>query len=116
MKNATLILVMLTASSFGFAMIAGEVPNLNNPQVDVFTSGQPDEVGFEHLAAAGIKTVINVLPERNCVPGETKVVTSNGMAYRTVPFQLSQFRRETIEQFAEVLKNAEKPVLIHCGT
>ena len=116
MKKGTLFAVVLAVFSITFAMPQGEIPNLRNPQKDIFTSGQPDEGGFEHVAAAGIKTVINVLPERNCVPGEGEMVTSNKMTYRTVPFHLSNFRKETIEQFAEVLKKAEKPVLIHCGT
>ena len=116
MKNVTLIIIMLTALSFGFAMPLGEIPNLRNPQAGIYTSGQPNEGGFEHIAAAGFKTVINVLPEKNCVPGEADMVISQQMTYRTVPFHLTNFRKETIEQFAEVLKKAEKPVLIHCGT
>ncbi len=97
-------------------MPAGEIPNLQQPQDKIFTSGKPDQGGFDHIAASGIKTVINVLPERNCVPGEAEIVMSNNMDYRTVPFHLFEFRKETIEQFADVLKNAQKPVLIHCGT
>ena len=116
MRNATLLVILLGAFSLVFAMPAGEIPNLRMPQQQIFTSGQPDAGGFEHVAAAGIKTVINVLPERNCVPDEAEIVTSNKMAYRTVPFHLSGFRKETVEQFAGVLKRAEKPVLIHCGT
>lgn len=116
MKKATFFVVVLAVFSITFAMPPGEIPNLRNPQEQIFTSGQPDEGGFELAAAAGIKTVINVLPERNCLPDEPEIVTSNKMAYRTVPFHLSNFRKETIEQFADVLKRAEKPVLIHCGT
>ena len=116
MKTSKSLLVFLSICSFAFAVPVSEVPNLRSPQKEVFTSGQPNEQGFEELSRLGIKTVINVLPERNCEPGEAGIVTSNHMVYKTVPFHLSKFRKETIEQFAEVLKHAQKPVLIHCGT
>ena len=116
MKKASFFVVFLAVFSIAFTMPLGEIPNLRNPQEQIYTSGQPDEQGFEHVAAAGIKTVINVLPERNCVPNEAEIVIANQMTYRTVPFHLSNFQKKTIEQFAEVLEKAQKPVLIHCGT
>ncbi len=116
MRNAIFFTVLLTAFSFAFAVRVSEIPQLWSPQEEVFTSGQPNEEGFEQLAEMGIKTVINVLPERNCDPREAEIVLSKNMAYRTVSFHLSNFRKETIEQFSAILKKAEKPVLIHCGT
>ena len=64
----------------------------------------------------GIKTVINVLPERQCVRNEREVVMANNMVYRSIPFELSGFRRQTIDHFSKILEKAEKPVLIHCAT
>jgi uncharacterized protein (TIGR01244 family) len=116
MKSLTLLITILGTFIFVFGFTIDQIPNLQQTQVFVYTSGQPSEEGFRKLSAMGIKTVINVLPEKQCVPNEFEIVTANNMTYRSVPFHLSGFRKETIEQFAKVLKNAEKPVLIHCAT
>jgi uncharacterized protein (TIGR01244 family) len=102
--------------TFTYAQSADQIPNLHRISFYVYTSGQPTEEGFRQLAAMGIKTVINVLPEKECLRNEQTNVTANNMVYRSVPFTLHNYRKQTIEYFAEVLKKAEKPVLIHCKT
>lgn len=117
MRSISVLSVLLLTVAFFFgAGAAGLVPNLNSPRASIYTAGQPDEEGFQQLSKMGIKTVINVLPERNCLPDEANLVSANDMVYRSVPFHLNRFRKETIEQFAEMLEDSEKPVLIHCST
>lgn len=116
MKSLTLLIILLGTFIFVLAYPIDQIPNLQQPKVFVYTSGQPSEEGFRKLSEMGIKTVINVLPENQCVPNEFEIVTANNMVYRSVPFHLSGFRKETVDHFAKVLKNAEKPVLIHCAT
>lgn len=115
-KQALTVVIMLIALSLGFSLPANLVPNFQNPQQGIFTSGQPTTEGFELLAQQGLKTVINVLPEKYCIRDEADVVRQNGMTYRTVPFDTVHFRKETIEHFADIIKTANKPVLIHCST
>ncbi|HEY7162077.1 MAG TPA: sulfur transferase domain-containing protein [Acidobacteriota bacterium] len=116
MKNLALFITLIGTFVFVFGYSVDQIPNLQQPQVFVYTSGQPSAEGFQKLSEMGIKTVINVLPENQCVPNEFEMVTANHMTYRSVPFHLSGFKKQTIEHFAEVLKKAEKPVLIHCAT
>ena len=116
MKSLTILITFLGTLVFVLAFTVDQIPNLQQPQVFIYTSGQPSEEGFRKLSTMGIKTVINVLPEKQCVPNELEIVTANNMAYRSVPFHLSGFKKQTIQHFAEVLKKAEKPVLIHCAT
>jgi uncharacterized protein (TIGR01244 family) len=116
MKNVIVVIIILNILTILSAKPVNQVPNLQNPQYDIYTAGQPTEEGFQQVAAMGIKTVINVLPERYCLPGEAEMVVANNMTYRTQPFQTSEFRKETILQFADLLKNSKKPVLIHCST
>jgi uncharacterized protein (TIGR01244 family) len=116
MKNLFFVIMFLATFIFALAYPVDQIPNLQQVKVFVYTSGQPSEEGFQKLAAMGIKTVINVLPEKQCVPNEFEIVSANNMVYRSVPFHLSGFKKQTIEHFANVLEKAEKPVLIHCAT
>lgn len=116
MKSLTLFITLIGTFLFVFGYTVDQIPNLQQPKVFVYTSGQPSEEGFAKLSAMGIKTVINVLPENQSVPNEAEIVRANNMTYRSVPFHLSGFKKQTIEHFAEVLNKAEKPVLIHCAT
>ena len=117
MKHKVSILVLLAAfSAFGAAGIDEPIPNLQQPKYMIFTAGQPTAVGFDQIAAMGVKTVINVLPEKECLEGEDIVVTSNGMEYQQLPFDPAGLSMEKLGKFAELLSRAEKPVLIHCST
>ena len=116
MKSQTLFITLIGTFIFVFGYSVDQIPNLQQPKVFVYTSGQPSEEGFSKLSSMGIKTVINVLPENQCVPNEGELVRANNMTYRSVPFHLSGFKKHTMEHFAEVLKRADKPVLIHCAT
>lgn len=116
MKNFIGFGIILIAFSLAVALSLDQIPNLHNPKPGIYTAGQPTEEGFRQAAAFGIRTVINVLPERQCLPGESEMVTANNMVYRSLPFKTTEFRKETFEQFADLLKKAERPVLIHCST
>ena len=116
MKRAFTFLAVLMISEFLFAIPANLVPNFQHADQGIFTAGQPTPEGFQLLASMGLRTVINVLPEKYCVRDEAATVRSNRMTYRSIPFDTFSFRKETVEQFADVLKRAKKPVLIHCST
>jgi uncharacterized protein (TIGR01244 family) len=116
MKQGLVLFCVFVFAQFLFAIPANVVPNLQSPRPEVYTSGQPTNEGFEQLADQGIKSVINVLPEKYCVRDEAQIVMANGMTYRTIPFNTSSFRKETVEQFADILRTVKKPVLIHCST
>jgi len=116
MKILSVLITILGTFVFLLAYPVDQIPNLQQPQVFVYTSGQPSEEGFRKISAMGIKTVINVLPENQSVPNEAEIVMANNMTYRSLPFHLSGFKKQTIQHFAQILKKAEKPVLIHCAT
>ena len=116
MKRTLIILTVFLTSQVLFAIPANLVPNFHHADHGIYTSGQPTHEGFEVLASMGLQTVINVLPEKYCMRDESAIVRQSGMIYRSIPFDTSRFRKEPVEQFAEVLKKAKKPVLIHCST
>jgi uncharacterized protein (TIGR01244 family) len=115
MKNYLAILVLFTVSLFAFAAI-DHLPNLQNPRFQFYTAGQPDEDGFKRANAMGIKSVINVLPQKECLPGEEAVVTQQNMTYTAFPFEATKLNMEMVQKFAALLNQQEKPVLIHCST
>ena len=114
MRYAIALLILFTIVSFVFA--DDNLPNLQQPKYRIYTAGQPTEQGFKELAAMGVKTVINVLPESECLATEEAMVTANHMAYHKVPFHTSGFKMATIHDFAALIKSVELPVLVHCST
>ena len=115
MKSALAILIFSAVALLATAM-DDDLPNLQSPRFEVYTSGQPTEEGFQKLAAMGVKSVINVLPEKECLSGEDKMVRNRKMAYHTFPFEPITINLKTVQKFGELLQNQKKPVLIHCST
>lgn len=110
---AILAILFLVLLAFG-----GETttPNLQQPRFNIYTAGQPTDEGFKEIADMGVKTVINVLPEKECLPEEPGIVEKYHMAYAQVPFETSGFKMDTIREFGKLLDMKEKPILIHCST
>jgi protein tyrosine phosphatase (PTP) superfamily phosphohydrolase (DUF442 family) len=115
MKSAFAILILSVFALFATAMNE-DLPNLQNPRFEVYTSGQPTEGGFEQLSAMGVKSVINVLPEKECLPGELEMAQNKNMEYHSFPFDPVKIKLEDVQQFGVLLQNQKKPVLIHCST
>lgn len=113
-----LALALLTFSAIALLATAmdDDLPNLLNPRIDIYTAGQPTEEGFQKVAAMGVKSVINLLPEKECISGEATMVQKNKMEYHSFPFNPATIKLETVQQFGELLRSQEKPVLIHCST
>ncbi|GGP47186.1 protein tyrosine phosphatase family protein [Shewanella saliphila] len=88
----------------------------NNPQV--ITSGLPTELQFEQLAQAGIKTVINLIPNDNpnALPNEQQIVTQLGMNYHNISVDWQNPTQENLAQFYSLMQqNGDAPVLVHCA-
>ena len=120
MRHAMVLFIVLASSmivfSAGLTPDPENLPNFQQPRPQIYTAGQPTETGFREVASMGVKTVINVLPEKECLPGEDKMVNERRMAYVMLPFETTGFKVETVRQFSALLKNSEKPMLIHCRT
>ncbi|MGI2170449.1 protein tyrosine phosphatase family protein [Shewanella sp. MF05960] len=88
----------------------------NTPQV--MTSGLPTEQQFEQLAQAGIKTVINLIPNDNpnALPNEQQIVTQLGMNYHNISVDWQNPTQENLAQFYSLMQqNGDAPVLVHCA-
>ncbi len=111
-----MLLILLTTVGIGSPGSNDSLPNLYQPRDDIYTSGQPTSAGFDQLSSMGIRSVINVLPERDCIPGENGMVISQGMKYYQVPFDPQGLNVGTIHHFARLLCTVDRPVLVHCST
>lgn len=114
MKYVLALFFVLIAFAFTFA--DENLPNLQQPSYKIYTAGQPTETGFQQAADMGVKTVINVLPEKDCIANEEQTVTSKKMTYHALPFSTTDFKMSTVRDFAVLIKSVEKPVLVHCST
>lgn len=82
------------------------------------TAGQPTEGELGEVAAAGVKTVVNLglLDPRYCLPDEAGLAGSLGLRYHHIPVQ---FDAPTVDDFRAFLAamdacEADK-VLVHCA-
>jgi len=116
MKHSIAVSIVLMFITIVFATPTDQIPNLQQPRFNVFTSGQPTPAGFRLIADTGVKTVINVLPERECQQNEESMVIASKMLYWHFPFETTGFTRETFEQFGWLVNSVQKPVLVHCST
>ena len=116
MRKILMLLLLLTTVGFSFPGSNDSLPNLYQPRDEIFTSGQPTSTGFNQLSDMGIRTVINVLPERDCIPGESGMVVSEGMKYYQVPFDPQGLNMESIHHFSHLLFTVDRPLLVHCST
>jgi uncharacterized protein (TIGR01244 family) len=88
----------------------------NNQQV--ITAGLPTEPQFAQLAQAGIKTVINLIPNDNphALQNEQQIVTQLGMNYHNISVDWQQPTQENLQQFFSLMEqNGDAPVLVHCA-
>jgi len=83
----------------------------------VLAGGQPTVEQLYGLAEAGYRTVINMrLPDEQ---GNTQApsVESAGMTYVSVPLEgAAGLSEERAKAFADALAEAERPVVVHCGS
>jgi uncharacterized protein (TIGR01244 family) len=84
----------------------------------VYLAGQPGEEDFQKIAAAGLRTVINLRQAEEISWDESAAARRQGLEYHNIPFQSPESL--TAEVFVEVLhllEAAEKhPLLLHCDS
>jgi uncharacterized protein (TIGR01244 family) len=86
---------------------------------DVYIAGQPKESDLDAWAARGVKTVVNLRSraENQTLPYEAQeAMAARGFRYAEIPMGGADGVSPRIrEQLAEVLSEAEGPVVLHCA-
>ncbi|HEY1336912.1 MAG TPA: tyrosine-protein phosphatase [Bryobacteraceae bacterium] len=92
------------------------VPNLRTINDRVYRGGQPSDEGFRNLAAAGVKTIVDLREHDERSKQEKRLVEALGMKYVNIP--MKGMHTPDDKQVAHALKilNDDKaaPVFVHC--
>ena len=106
--------------SWGLPVVGEEAGVLNeaSPSAGVLFGGQPTAEQLEALAASGFKTVLDlrgVAEDRGF--DEAAVARNAGLTYLPVPVTGETLGKvETFDDFIRHFTEAEKPLLVHCGS
>lgn len=80
--------------------------------------GQPAPETLADLAGRGYKTVLNTRGRGEIEWDERAEVETLGMKYVSIPmpYPIESITDEQVEAFAELMKDAERPMVTHCGS
>ena len=94
--------------------------DIRRPVPDLYTAGQPSPEALAALAAAGVRTVINLRSPGEAIGfDEAREVDRLGMRYVPLPVAGGEdLTPGTVERFSRELAAARAlgPVLVHCGS
>jgi tyrosine-protein phosphatase SIW14 len=116
---AAVLVALAMAAPASAGALGGKLANIhidNFGQVNdhYFRGGQPKTHDYADLAAAGVKTVINLIDGAD--PNERALVEAAGMRYVAIPMTTHVVPTPT--QIAEFLKDvadpSNQPVFVHC--
>jgi uncharacterized protein (TIGR01244 family) len=84
----------------------------------VYLASQPSAADFEQAKQGGIRTVIDLRHTGEVKDfDERAVVEGLGLAYVQLPWNgVEQLTDEVFDRARELLRTAERPILLHCGS
>ena len=88
------------------------------PEPGLILGGQPSEAQLSDMAKSGVRTIIDLRrAEEDRGFDEASRAQALGLDYHLLEVGATTLRRpSTFEQFFELLKGAEKPVVVHCAS
>ena len=108
--SAFVAVVLPLAIDATFAQAPAEARCENFGQVgpDLYRGAEPDDSCLDHLAARGVRTIVNLRDERDASERERLRAAALGMAYVNLP--MSGFGRPALP----LLAPGAGPVFVHC--
>jgi uncharacterized protein (TIGR01244 family) len=117
---------ILTATCLAAALVAAVsakgpdtygIANASFPEPGVLAAGQPTGTQVQLAAEDGYKTVLDLrTPEEPRDFDEKEDARLNGLVYVNVPVSPATLDQTTIDRFLAAMKQAQRPVLLHCST
>jgi len=95
----------------------GDVKNMHRVG-DLYLAGAPTPSDYPLLKDLGIKTVLNIRHDKETPDlDDAKLVEAQGMAYIHLPWSgADQLTDDKLDAMRKVLREAERPLLFHCGS
>lgn len=92
------------------------IPKLHVVSSELVRGGQPEGDGIKYLAAAGIKTVVNLRNEDVLVERERRITEANGLRFVSIPMDIfSDPDQSSFDQFLKIVSDSNNtPVFVHC--
>src|ERR1044071_9643253 len=91
------------------------IPNFHTVNDRVYRGGQPSEEGFRNLAAAGVKTIVDLRDEKEHIKYEKHLVKDLGMHYVSIPMRgMHTPDEKSVSHALKALDDDHGPVFIHC--
>lgn len=98
--------------------VTATIANASWPLPTVMTAGQPTERQVQQLAAAGVRTIIDIRP--NFEPrgfDEPRAVAAAGMRYEHLPVTGESMNDATFDAFRALMREHDgEPVVVHCAS
>lgn len=120
---AVLLAVFLVVGGYAVAdsppVLEGlQIRNVKTPLEGVTSGGQPTDNELRQAAELGYKTVVNLRTDGEEIPfDEPALVEELGMEYVRLPIAGAEgITSENAAALAAILNDAERPILLHCGS
>lgn len=107
-----------TAASVGASALQSAMPGLRQPRADLLTGGQPEAGAWSTLGATGVRTVINLRPDRELGErDEAAEVAAAGLAYRQIPVAgAGDINPANARALWRLIEQADGKVVVHCAS
>lgn len=123
MKQTTIVAVLFVALTLvaDVGTSAATVPEVENavaPEPGIIAAGRLNREDITRLQNAGIQHVIDLTPDAETPDfDEAKAVRSVGIDYSNLPISgPADLTRENTLAFHDLLRMAQRPVLVHCAS
>jgi uncharacterized protein (TIGR01244 family) len=121
MSRLSIAVVVLMAVLAGYSTARSEVPQVANavsPVPGVVAAGRLQTEDIARLQQSGIRHVIDLTLDAETPDfDEAKLVRAAGMTYSNLPLRgAADLTRENAIAFDELMRSAERPVLVHCSS
>ena len=95
----------------------GKVKNMHRVG-DLYLAGAPTPGDYPLLKDLGIMTVLNIRHDKETPDvDDAALVEAQGMTYVHLPWSgAAELTDEKLDAMREVLRDAERPILFHCGS
>lgn len=81
------------------------------------SAGKPTAEGLEKIAAAGFRTVVDLLPPEEAVAGEREALERLGLRYVSIPVTVKSLDWKQAQELRAIVDDPQSaPVLVHCAS